>query len=252
MEWYRHFTFEFIRQSPSFIIRQCSALANNYRPLAQQLLNASFVSLWDHIVAADAVAKDAEVNVPLIMSLESALKNSNIPNNITIAILNLAEFMDLQDKMLPFDIRLLARNAESRSGMLSKCVRYREMEFRSVNIPATEDCVESLLSAYHQLGFQDAATGLIQYVERHYSSIPMRANWLEKLNRYDDARALYDAENKNWETTLYGDAPLDRHWLGKELGILRCLNHLGNFEVQLCAENCPCCLPYVTNITLGA
>lgn len=230
VEWYKRLTFEFIRQSPSFIIRRCNALAKNYRPLAQELLNASFVSLWDTIFSSTAVASDVVLNVPLILALESALKNSNIPRNITNAILNLAEFMDLQDKMLPFDIRLLASNAASSSGMLATCVRYRDMEFRSVNVAPTPECIESLISVYHQLGLQDAADGLKVFVEQHYPDIQMQASWLEKLNRYDDAKAKYLEENKKWESYFSGDAPVDELWLGRELGILRCLNHLGEFE----------------------
>jgi FKBP12-rapamycin complex-associated protein len=231
VEWYRRLTFEFIRQSPTSIIRQCTGLAKNYRPLAQDLLNASFISLWDS-VASEAIATNVVVNVPLIEAFEKALKDSNIPNNITNAILNLAEFMDLQDKMLPFDIPLLAQNAGSRSGMLAKCVRYSEMEFRALNVPPTPECVESLITVYHQLGYQDSAVGLITCVkERHSERIPMKADWLEKLNRYDDARAQYESENKNWETIFNDDSPpLGDLWLRRELGILRCLNHLGNFE----------------------
>jgi FKBP12-rapamycin complex-associated protein len=187
--------------------------------------------LWDS-VASEAIATNVVVNVPLIEAFEKALKDSNIPNNITNAILNLAEFMDLQDKMLPFDIPLLAQNAGSRSGMLAKCVRYSEMEFRALNVPPTPECVESLITVYHQLGYQDSAVGLITCVkERHSERIPMKADWLEKLNRYDDARAQYESENKNWETIFNDDSPpLGDLWLRRELGILRCLNHLGNFE----------------------
>lgn len=232
VEWYRILTFEFIRQSPTSIIRQCTGLAKNYRPLAQELLNASFISLWDSISASDSFDVSVVVDIPLIKSLESALRNSSIPTNITNAILNLAEFMDLQDKMLPLDIPLLAKNAESRSGMLAKCVRYREMEFLSTNVLPTADCVESLMSAYHQLGFQDSAEGLINCVKGKYSEIiAIQANWMEKLNRYDDAKAQYEADNKNWELMFNGESPLlDELWLRRELGILRCLNQMGNFE----------------------
>jgi hypothetical protein len=139
--------------------------------------------------------------------------------------------MDLQDKMLPFDIKTLSDAVETHSGMLSKCVRYREMEFRAVHSYPTKDCVESLVNVYHQLGFQDAAVGLIDIVRRRHSNILMQANWLEKLNLYDDARDLYEKNNKSWESILCGDAPLLNHlWLGGEIGVLRCLNHLGNFE----------------------
>ena len=233
VEWYRILTFEFIRQSPTAIIRQCTGLAKNYRPLAQELLNASFISLWDSISASDTSdASSVVVDIPLIKSLESALRNSSIPTNITNAILNLAEFMDLQDKMLPFDIPLLAKNAESRSGMLAKCVRYREIEFLSANVLPNADCVESLMSAYHQLGFQDSAEGLINCVKDKYSEIiPIQANWMEKLNRYDDAKAQYESDNQNWELMFNGESPLlDELWLRRELGILRCLNQMGNFE----------------------
>jgi FKBP12-rapamycin complex-associated protein len=89
IEWYKRLTYEFIRQSPTSIIRQCASLANSYRPLAQELLNASFISLWDKICPPEILNNAAVVDVSLIRNLESALKNKNIPNNITVAILNL-------------------------------------------------------------------------------------------------------------------------------------------------------------------
>ena len=50
-EWMRRLSIEFIRQSPSHVIRYCSILAKNYRPLAEKLFNVSFISIWDELFA---------------------------------------------------------------------------------------------------------------------------------------------------------------------------------------------------------
>ena len=56
-EWMRRLSIEFIRQSPSHVIRYCSILAKNYRPLAEKLFNVSFISIWDELFATVSQGK---------------------------------------------------------------------------------------------------------------------------------------------------------------------------------------------------
>ena len=62
-----------------------------YRPLAGQLFNISFISIWDELFANES--HDVVEDIPLINGLELALHSPQIPPYIMNALLNLAEFM---------------------------------------------------------------------------------------------------------------------------------------------------------------
>ncbi len=65
--------------------------------MARDLFPAGFVSCWGEL----SVAMQAE----LVRSLEAALASPSIPADIVTALLNLAEFMEHNDKSLPLDTR---------------------------------------------------------------------------------------------------------------------------------------------------
>lgn len=65
--------------------------------MARELFAAGFVSCWGHL---DKVAQGA-----LVQSLEAALASPSIPPDTVTALLNLAEFMEHDDKALPLDAR---------------------------------------------------------------------------------------------------------------------------------------------------
>lgn len=67
--------------------------------MARDLFPAGFVSCWGEL----SVAMQAE----LVRSLEAALASPSIPADIVTALLNLAEFMEHNDKSLPLDTRYL-------------------------------------------------------------------------------------------------------------------------------------------------
>jgi FKBP12-rapamycin complex-associated protein len=90
---------ELLRESPSPALRSCKELASVYQPLARELFNASFVSIWPHL------SRNMQEN--LIRSLETALQAPNVPSEILQTLLNLAEFMEHDDQRLPIDIHLL-------------------------------------------------------------------------------------------------------------------------------------------------
>ena len=62
-----------------------------YRPLAGQLFNISFISIWDELFGNES--HDVVEEIPLINGLELALHSPQIPPYIMNALLNLAEFM---------------------------------------------------------------------------------------------------------------------------------------------------------------
>jgi FKBP12-rapamycin complex-associated protein len=168
-------------------------------------------------------------DIPLINGLELALHSPQIPSSIMNALLNLAEFMEMQDKPLPLDVQLLAKRAESRN-MFAKCLRYREQEFNSLNILPSGECIEALISVNNELGSPERATGVLHYVNQHYSHISIEPQWLQKLCHWEDARQSYLQENLKWTESYPDDRP-PKHpsWMAGELGNLHCLLALGEF-----------------------
>lgn len=65
--------------------------------MARELFAAGFVSCWGEL---DEAAQDA-----LVRSLEAALASPSIPPETVTALLNLAEFMEHDEKALPLDTR---------------------------------------------------------------------------------------------------------------------------------------------------
>ncbi len=72
--------------------------------MARELFAAGFVSCWNDI--------DAGSQAALVRSLEAELAAPTIPPEIVTALLNLAEFMEHDDKRLPLDTRTLGALAE--------------------------------------------------------------------------------------------------------------------------------------------
>lgn len=65
--------------------------------MARDLFPAGFVSCWNEL----SMPMQAE----LVRSLEAALASPTIPADIITALLNLAEFMEHNDKTMPEDAR---------------------------------------------------------------------------------------------------------------------------------------------------
>jgi len=254
-DWMNRMSMELIRQSPSPIIRACTTLATVYRPLAQALFYCSFHCLWEHLFASDF--EEIVEDNPLVVGIETALQSSHSSKKlIIIPLLNLAEYMEMQDKRLPLDIRILADQARH-ANMFAKCLYNREIEFRGKNFPPSADCIDSLISVNNQLGLSDNAVGLLQIVKLNYPHIPIQSSWLEKLDRWEDAQRSYedestqicsqlmDAYELRQEREEVSDAfdllSIDKSsqkkvlannegWMTRQIGKLRCLHALGEFE----------------------
>lgn len=191
VEWMRRLTVELLRHSPSPALRACWNPAQVYYPLARELFNTAFVSCW------------AEMRFPsqkqLLDAIETALHAPKTPSEILHALLNLAEFMEHDDKALPMDIRTLGRLAE-KCQAYAKALRYKEREYEqylngegiSSNASssaihgssqfdqyaeyafgvhargsgaAPSAIVESLISINNQLEQPEAAIGILKYTQ---------------------------------------------------------------------------------------
>lgn len=228
VEWMRRLSIELIRQSPSPIIRACDSLAKVYKPLADHLFNASFSCIWDELYVTDS--NDITEEIPLITGIELALQSKNVPPEIVSSLLNLAEFMDMQDTPLPLDVQLLARGA-AEANMFGKCLRYRELEFISPNVISSNECIESLISVNNELGLPDRAEGVLTVTTKN-SNIEIQPLWLEKLKNFEAAKDLYLIQNTKFrnESIPYESPSKNILWMESELGSLRCLHALGEFD----------------------
>ncbi|CAN0487356.1 unnamed protein product, partial [Laminaria digitata] len=96
-EWMRVVSVELLRQSPSRVLRPCAALAEAHQPVAQDLFNAAFLTVWDELFVENWEGDNS--HAPVIEAIQAALSSSSLPPEILTQLLNLAVFMELQDKV---------------------------------------------------------------------------------------------------------------------------------------------------------
>ncbi|XP_065870624.1 serine/threonine-protein kinase TOR isoform X2 [Euphorbia lathyris] len=223
-EWMRHFSIELLKESPSPALRTCARLAQLQPFVGRELFAAGFVSCWTQL--NDASQKQ------LVRSLEMAFSSPNIPPEILATLLNLAEFMEHDEKPLPIDIRLLGALAE-KCRAFAKALHYKEMEFegaRSKKMDANPVAVvEALIHINNQLHQHEAAVGILTYAQQHLD-VQLKESWYEKLQRWDDALKAYTAKA--------AQASSPHLVLEATLGRMRCLAALARWEElnNLCKE----------------
>ncbi|KAK8706592.1 hypothetical protein V6N13_050150 [Hibiscus sabdariffa] len=228
-EWMRHFSIELLKESPSPALRTCARLAQLQPFVGRELFAAGFVSCWSQL--------NESSQRQLVRSLEMAFSSPNIPPEILATLLNLAEFMERDERPLPIDIRLLAALAE-KCRAFAKALHYKEMEFegaRSKKMDANPVAVvEALIHINNQLHQYEAAVGILTNAQQHLD-VQLKESWYEKLQRWDDALKAYTVKGSqassphlvleatlgiNFGTMAYliGECDALLHWLdGKSL-----------------------------------
>ncbi|KAJ4958930.1 hypothetical protein NE237_026041 [Protea cynaroides] len=223
-EWMRHFSIELLKESPSPALRTCARLAQLQPFVGRELFAAGFVSCWSQLNEAN--------QQQLVRSLEMAFSSPNIPPEILATLLNLAEFMEHDEKPLPIDIRLLGALAE-KCRAFAKALHYKEMEFegaRSKKMDANPVAVvEALIHINNQLHQHEAAVGILTYAQLNLG-VQLKESWYEKLQRWDDALKAY--------TVKASQATSPHLVLDATLGKMRCLAALARWEElnSLCKE----------------
>lgn len=206
-EWMRRFSLELLKESPHHSLRACAGLASVYQPLAKDLFNSAFMSCWTELF--DRYQDD------LTRSIEMALISPQIPPEILQVLLNLAEFMEHDDKALHIDIRLLGMYA-GKCHAFAKALHYKELEFEEKKTPGT---VEALIYINNQLQQTDAAVGILRNAQK-YRDIELKETWFEKLERWDEALNAYNRREEegmeSFETIM---------------GRMRCLHALGEWDL---------------------
>lgn len=208
-EWMRNFSIELLKQSPSRALRACSSLAQANPVMARELFAAGFVSCWSEL--------DSGMQEQLVRSLEAALASPTIPPDIVTTLLNLAEFMEHDEKALPLDTRTLGALAE-KCHAYAKALHYKELEFQT----SPQTAVEALISINNQLRQPDAAVGVLDLAQNKLS-MALKESWYEKLQRWDDALKAYQIKVDH---TKPGSQPHAEALLGQ----CRCLAALAEWD----------------------
>lgn len=207
LEWMRRFSVELLKESPHHALRACAGLASVYQNLAKDLFNAAFVSCWTELYE--------QYQEELLKSLETALTSPHLPPEILQVLLNLAEFMEHDDKALPIDIRTLGMYA-AKCHAFAKALHYKELEFEEEKTPST---VEALIYINNQLQQSDAAVGILRNAQK-YRDFELKETWFEKLERWDEAFQAYQRREKE-----------DPQSFEITMGKMRCLHALGEWDL---------------------
>lgn len=210
-EWLRRLSTTLLTESPNHALRACASLASVYLPLARELFNSAFVSCWSELYE--------QFQDELIQNIESAIKSENVPPDLLGLLLNLAEFMEHDDKALPIDIRVLGREA-ARCHAYAKALHYKELEFLQ---DQSSGAVEALIVINNQLQQSDAAIGILRKAQLYKEGIQLRETWFEKLERWEEALAFYN--KREAEVPQEQPVPIDI-----VMGKMRCLHALGEWD----------------------
>ncbi|TVY80760.1 Serine/threonine-protein kinase tor2 [Lachnellula suecica] len=209
-EWMRRFSLTVLTESPNHALRACATLASVYAPLARELFNSAFVSCWSDLF--ESYQDD------LIQNIELAIKSPHVTPDLLGVLLNLAEFMEHDDKALPIDIRVLGREA-GRCHAWAKALHYKELEFIQ---DQSSGAVEALIQINNQLQQYDAAIGILRKAQTFKDGIILRETWFEKLERWEEALDFYKKREQEF--------PDSKDTFDIIMGKMRCLHALGEWE----------------------
>ncbi|KAJ7623177.1 phosphatidylinositol 3-kinase [Roridomyces roridus] len=205
-EWLRRVRLEFMKESPSHALRACMSLVDAHPPLAAELFNAAFLSCWGELYD--------QYQEEVVTTLEAALESRIAPSEIMHCILDLAEFMEHQEKPLPIEHVTLGEHA-LRNQAYAKALHYKELQFFADSSPAT---IEALISINTRLQQHDAAWGTLTSAREQYD-IQEHEEWFEKLGRWTEALEAYEKRSQEYPLTME-----------TEIGRMKCLHALGEWD----------------------
>ncbi|KAJ7577108.1 phosphatidylinositol 3-kinase [Mycena floridula] len=207
IEWMHRLGVEFMKESPSHALRACMSLVDIHPPLAKELFNAAFLSCWTELY--DQYQED------LVRSIELAITSSAAPPELIHRLLNLAEFMEHEEKPLPIEHRTLGDYAQ-RNLAYAKALHYKELEFFAEASPTT---IESLISINTRLQQHDAAWGTLITAKEQYD-VTKQEEWYERLGRWQEALVVYEKKALTDPT----DPKI-------QIGRMKCFHALGEWDL---------------------
>ncbi|KAK2463572.1 hypothetical protein APHAL10511_004323 [Amanita phalloides] len=211
LEWMHRLGVEFMKESPSHALRACMSLVDIHPPLAKDLFNAAFLSCWGELYE--------QYQEDLVRSIESAITSNTAPPELIHRLLNLAEFMEHEEKPLPIEHRTLGEYANKYMAY-AKALHYKELEFFSESSPAV---IEALISINTRLQQHDAAWGTLLIAREQYD-VTQHEEWYERLGLWQEALVAYEKK-----------AELHPGALDVQIGRMKCLHALGEWD-QLAAH----------------
>lgn len=213
--------------------RACVRISEIFPLFTKNLFNPAFLACWSAPLSAPAKAK-------IIHSLEVALTSQTAPLNVLQTLLSLFEFMDHDEKPLHISPETLALTA-NRCGALAKATRYREENYNH-NILKPKRLLHEingsngLIAIYDKLGHVESAVGMIYHYQNATGS-RVQEQWYEKLQRWDDALAVYEKiqATTHAENNLGNNVDLfcDKRKWDSALGRLRCFNSMGEWRKMI-------------------
>ncbi|KAI1796782.1 atypical/PIKK/FRAP protein kinase [Ganoderma leucocontextum] len=206
LDWIQKLSVEFMRESPSHALRACMSLVDVHQPLAKELFNAAFVSCWGELY--DQYQED------LVRSIEFAITSITAPSELVHRLLNLAEFMEHEEKPLPIENRTLGEFA-MKFHAYAKALHYKELEFFTETSPTI---IEALISINSRLQQHDAAWGTLLIARERYD-VSKHEEWYERLGRWQEALQTYEKR-----------ADEDPGAPDIAIGRMRCLHALGEWD----------------------
>ncbi|POY71739.1 putative Non-specific serine/threonine protein kinase [Rhodotorula taiwanensis] len=205
-EWLKRLSVQLLKSSPSHTLRACANLAEVYPPLARDLFNAAFVSCWTELYD--------QYQEELVRAITTALASPTLPPEITQTLLNLAEFMEHDDKVLPIPIATLGGYA-MKCRAYAKALHYKELEVLS---DPSVQTIEELIRINNSLQQPDVSIGILTHAHQVHN-LELKEEWYIELERWEDALAAF--ERKAQEQPDSFDVTLGR---------MRCLHALGEWE----------------------
>lgn len=205
-EWIKLFGLSLVKDSPNTTVRVLGKLASLHYPMARDLFNLAFAVVFDSV-------KENEQE-ELVAAIENAFAASSTPLEVIQQLLNLAEFLEHEERPVPIDIHTLGAYAY-KCHAFAKALYYKELEYKA---HASTSIVESLISINHQMQQPDAAAGLLTHAQKAHG-LALKESWYEKLNRWDEALKAYEKKLEE-ESGSYESL----------LGVFRCRNALGHWR----------------------
>ncbi|CAL9728832.1 serine/threonine-protein kinase Tor2p [Monosporozyma unispora] len=188
-EWFRRFSIQLLKESPSLALRACSTLVNIPYPIVKELFNVSFASCWKELSENNQYT--------FTEALSTALYSSECPLDIHQNLLALIEYMEHNNTPLPISLEKLGEYSQ-KCNFYTKALYYKELEFKKDGNPKT---IETLLSINNQLHQTDSAIGILKYAQNKHN-LQSKEVWYEKLQRWEDALESYNERESSGEQSL--------------------------------------------------
>ncbi|PVU88739.1 hypothetical protein BB559_005414, partial [Furculomyces boomerangus] len=197
LDWIKQLSVELLKENPSPALRACALMASRYSQLGEELFNSAFVSCFSEI--SNSEQKE------LLDTIDVAASSAQMPPEILQAILNLAEYMERDEKPLPLSLERLGVYAQ-RCHALAKALHYKEIECGMVG---GENVVQDLIILNQQLDQHDAAAGTLEFIRKTRPDLAGRAEWHVRLGQWDKALTVYSTMENGMNGSLF-----DQQFLG--------------------------------------